>query len=330
MTIIKNFFWNAADQRLRFLWRLIIFALIFGVIVALTQLALQLVAPDLANPGNSTNALAFIQNATISESLTLVGLLIALLITSRWIDRRPFADYGFHFSRAWLLDLLFGLALGAILMTGIFLSEWQLGWVRITSTFQGFSDMPFALSILWPLGLFVAVGIFEELISRGYLIINLAEAFNFEFLSPTVALVLAWTLSSALFGLAHAGNPNASAISTLAITVAGLLLGLGLVLTGDLAIAIGLHITWNFFQGNVFGFPVSGTSTNTASFIKVAQLGPSAWTGGDFGPEAGIIGLIAMAVGVVLLVIWVKWRYGQIRWQLALPRFTPPNQKPTR
>ncbi len=89
-------------------------------------------------------------------------------------------------------------------------------------------------------------------------------------------------------------------------------------MTGKLAIPIGLHITWNFFQGNVFGFPVSGTLANVTTFIAIEQGGPDLWTGGASGPEAGLIGIIAMVLGVVLTVVWVYWRYGSVSLHLPL------------
>ena len=322
MTTLKHIFWNPQEQRLRFLWRLLIFSLLFAAVVTVVQPAILFLFPGLEDMKALATDVGFIKNAAIGEWGMALSLMLVLVVIGRWVDKRPWADYGFHFSRRWWLDLLFGLALGAVLMTGIFLTEWQLGWVEITSTFKSLDHLPFAVSILWPVALFIAVGIFEETLTRGYLLTNLAEMLNARFWSRRTALVLAWLISSALFGVAHAGNPNATVVSTLNIVVAGLLLGLGFVLTGDLAISIGLHITWNFFQGNVFGFPVSGTRTNKTSFITVAQHGPDAWTGGAFGPEAGIIGLIAIGAGALLLLAWVKWRYGAVRWQESIA--TPP------
>jgi hypothetical protein len=86
--------------------------------------------------------------------------------------------------------------------------------------------------------------------------------------------------------------------------VAGLFLGLGYILTGELALPIGLHLTWNFFQGNVFGFPVSGMAS-TASFLQIEQGGPVLWTGAAFGPEAGLMGMTAILLGAVLILGWV-------------------------
>jgi hypothetical protein len=102
--------------------------------------------------------------------------------------------------------------------------------------------------------------------------------------------------------------------------VAGLFLGLGFILTGELAIPIGLHITWNFFQGYVFGFPVSGIG-RTTSFIGINQGGPDLWTGGAFGPEAGLIGLLAMLLGSLLIGLWVRLLYGKVRLDTELAQY---------
>jgi len=187
--------------------------------------------------------------------------------------------------------------------------------------------MTFAAAMLGALLLFVVVGITEELLARGDHLRNLAEGLNFPRTGSLWALLLAWLLSSTFFGLLHIFNPNATWLSTLALMVAGLLFGLAYVLTGSLAIPIGLHIAWNFFQGIVFGFPVSGNTFDSASVFTIQQKGPSLWTGGAFGPEAGLLGVIALALGAILTLIWVRWRYGATRIQTTLAVYPRHNER---
>ncbi|MBN1259748.1 MAG: CPBP family intramembrane metalloprotease [Anaerolineae bacterium] len=249
---------------------------------------------------------------------TFPVILISVWLAGRFLDRRRFVDFGFHFDKAWWRDFAFGLALGAVLMAGIFGIERVLGWVEVAGSFrrQGFGGR-FVPALLVDLLAFVSVGIYEELMWRGYDLRNLAEGLGFLPGGPNVAVLAAWGLSSLAFGISHAINPNASLISTFNIGLAGLFLGLGYVLTGELAIPIGLHITWNFFQGTVFGFPVSGMAT-TASFLAIQQGGPDLWTGGAFGPEAGLMGIAAMLVGSGLTLLWVRWRRGRVALDQAL------------
>ena len=116
----------------------------------------------------------------------------------------------------------------------------------------------------------------------------------------------------------HLTNVHATLLSTLYLTVAGLFLGSGFVLTGDLAISIGLHVAWNSAQGHGFGFPVSGGSYNL-SLLATQQGGPDAWTGGAFGLEGGLIGLLAILLGALLVYGWVRWTRGRaaVRTELA-------------
>ncbi len=194
-------------------------------------------------------------------------------------------------------------------MLAIFLVELSLGWLTITDTFatRGI-DYPFSIAILGPLILFLAVGYYEELFSRGYQLTNMAEGLRFLKLGDRGAVVIATIISSAIFGILHAGNPNSTLISTINISFAGIFLGLGYILTKNIAIPIGLHVTWNFFQGNVFGFPVSGTNAGP-TFIAIEQGGPALWTGGAFGPEAGLMGIIAMLTGSFLIWLYVHFTY---------------------
>ncbi|MCE1253167.1 MAG: CPBP family intramembrane metalloprotease [Anaerolineae bacterium] len=240
------------------------------------------------------------------------------------MDHRPFRDFGFHFSPLWTADFVFGLVLGAVLMMLIFACEYLLGWVEINSFFKSnIPDVPFYSGIISSFFMFFLVSIYEETFSRGYQLRNLAEGFNLKFLSPTTAVILAYIVSSSFFGLLHAGNPNSTFISTFNLIITGLFLGLGIILTGNLSLSIGIHITWNFFQGNVFGFPVSGSST-PASFIAITQKGNDLITGGKFGPEAGLIGLFAVLLGCVLIFAWVFYTRHEIKLKSCLADFSPP------
>ncbi len=327
MTILR-LFWNYHEHRLRVLWRLIGQMVVFVVLTLLLTLLLGL-AIGLTSAQSATLKLGLQVDApefiALGGVATVLATLGSLWLAGRLLDRRPFAGFGFHLDRVWWGDFAFGLGLGVLLMTAIFLAELAVGWVTIRGTFQtAESGQSFALAFATPLVLFVCVGIYEEALSRGYLLRNLSEGLNFRFLGRRAAIVLAWVISSAVFGAMHAGNPNSTLVSTSNLVIAGLFLGLGTVLTGELAIPIGLHITWNLFQGNVYGFPVSGAELNRVTFVAIAQGGPDWVTGGDFGPEAGVVGLGATVAGMLLIVWWTRRRRGRLAFDpnLAHPPTT--------
>ncbi len=332
-----NIFYNPEQHRVRALWRIIAQGIIFVAGIALVNILVALIVVMVVqlfggSPLDGQTMLALSSHPITRIGIAIGSLLAAYLsyyIAGRWLDHRTFVDFGFHFSRAWWTDLAFGLLLGAALMAFIFAVERAAGWVTVTGTMQtARQDSNFWMEILAYVILFISVGIYEEMLSRGYELRNLAEGLNFKPLTPRAALLLAYLVSSSMFGLFHLANANTSWVSTLNLIVAGLFLGLGYVLTGELAISIGIHITWNFFQGNVFGFSVSGSGT-TATFIAIQQGGPQVWTGGAFGPEAGLIGLVAIALGSLLTVLWVRWRYGQVGLKEALAIYRPTVSAPT-
>lgn len=292
--------WNEAEGRLRAGWRVCLFFGMWGFGPALLHLLLGQWVRTLA--GSSGQWLASIY----LDLLRLLAVLLAAAIAARWIDRRPLPDWGFHFNRRWFLDLLFGMALGALLMAAIFAAQWALGWVTITGFWSAPAGAPFAAAILAPLVLAVVVSISEELLARGNQLLNLAE--GFRFLGLRLAVLLAWLLSSLVFGALHVSNPNSSWLSTGYLAVYGLLLGAGYVLTGELALPIGLHFTWNFVQGSVLGFPVSGRPLYMVSVLDTEEAGPDLWTGGAFGPEAGLLGLLAALIGFLCILLWVRWQ----------------------
>lgn len=131
---------------------------------------------------------------------------------------------------------------------------------------------------------------------------------------------------SLLFGFLHANNLNATLTSSLNLALMGLFLGLGFILTGELAIPIGLHIAWNFTQGYVFGFPVSG-SNEGLSLLATHQSGPTIWTGGAFGPEGGLIVVLAALLGMLLVYGWVRWTRRRVSVQTGLAQYSPLHPK---
>src|SRR6476659_7402696 len=123
---MKGLFWNRREARLRAGWRVVVF--VVASIVASTALA---------GPGRRVlRRLLPVVYANVVEVVVLVLLIVFLLwMAARWLDHRRFVDYGFHLSRAWWLDLGFGLALGVFLMAGVYALALPIGWVKVTGSF---------------------------------------------------------------------------------------------------------------------------------------------------------------------------------------------------
>ena len=300
-------FWNGTDRRLRLPWRFVVAGIVlgilsFGVILAFRPI-LRPVFVGLGlgsfGPGGRLLVRVVVELIVVCSFTYLVG---------RFLDRRRFADFGFHLSRSWWLDFGFGLVLGVALMTAIFFAEVAFGWVRVVGYLRTAPNVSFVGAFVLSIPLFVFVGISEELLIRGYLLTNLAEGFRwFRWVSADAAVAAATLCSSVVFGVLHVFNPNATLTSTLVIVLAGVMLASGYVLTGELGISIGLHISWNFFQTSVYGFSVSGLRL-PVTLVATRQVGPRVVTGGPFGPEAGLVGVAAICLGVAAIVWWVRLR----------------------
>ncbi len=305
-------------------WRLTLQGLLLVILLVISELILSLAVSLIFNELSFTNPSGELSGS--SPQMLLITFLVRGLFLSlsvwlagRFFDRRPFSDFGFRINSSWWKDFWFGIGLGGILITSIFLLELAAGWVRpVGYLVTNIPDLLFLPAILIPLVIFIMVGFYEELLSRGYQLTNLAEGLTSKYIKPETAILLACLISSAFFGLFHAFNPNATLFSTLNICLAGIFLATGFLLTGELAIPIGLHISWNFFQGNVFGFPVSGADFRSATLIQIQQSGPAWLTGGAFGPEGGFLGILSNLIGILLIIFWVKKRTGHIRLHKAI------------
>ena len=296
-------FWNDGERRPRALWRIVAFLVVSGLVT-------MVLSKVFGRPGGPMDGLSL--SSLFFALRALVTTTIAAVVAVRLVGRRPVRELGIVPVPGFWGDLAFGLGLGAALMTLIFAVEWAAGWVTV----DGYAHVrtpgrSFGLVMAGIAVVALCVGFYEEVVSRGYLLREMAQGMAGRYVRASVALVMATLVSSVLFALGHAGNPNASVVSTVNIVLAGVMLAIPFVLTGRLAASIGLHITWNFFQSAVYGFPTSGFPA-PASVVGITQRGPDAWTGGAFGPEAGILGLAAMLLGCAAFVWRERARSGRV------------------
>jgi membrane protease YdiL (CAAX protease family) len=288
-SIPQTIFFSPDEPRLRAGWRLLIQTLLFGLILIIVSLPLSLLSFFNSN---------LLTAPIVSFALSLIAITGSVFIARVWLDRRSITSLGLKLNSRALIDILVGILIAALMMGAIYLIMLATGWL----TFEGFAweDEPVSTVLLEMLILlltFVFIGWSEELLSRGYHLQNLEDGLN------TFWGVL---LSSAIFGILHLINPGANWASTLGILFAGLFLAYGYLRTRQLWLPIGLHIGWNFFEGAVFGFPVSGLPTY--QLLRGTVEGPLLWTGGIFGPEGGLILFPGLALGAVLIYAYTRQR----------------------
>lgn len=232
----------------------------------------------------------------LDRTLTFLAITVSVFVARRLLDRRSISSLGLVWNRQAVRDLVFGFLLAGLLLGLVFLVEWAAGWLQFEGFAWHFDPWPVVFGWVGVLFFtFVLVGWQEELLARGYWLQNISEGLD-----------LAWgvSISASLFALAHIANPNANLQSIVGLVAAGLFLSLGYLRTRQLWLPIGLHTGWNFFEGPIFGFPVSGLQFYRLIHHQVE--GPVILTGGSFGPEAGLIQLPALLLGVVLILFYTR------------------------
>src|SRR5699024_3355598 len=201
-----------------------------------------------------------------------LGGLIATLLVWRFINREKFSRIGLNWYGK---DLIFGLFLGAISITVIFFALYMTGNLTLLNPLTKPSFSIFKLLFLL---MFILVGLLEEIFFRGYIISTMASRHNKKW--------VIYLVSAIIFSIVYGTNPNVTIFGLLNIALVGLLFAYMFDVTKSLWLPIGYHITWNFFQGNVFGFAVSGIAPN--GIYKIELRTEQDWlTGGAFGLEGG-------------------------------------------
>jgi hypothetical protein len=285
---IKRIFISDDELRFRAGWRLLIHWVLLNILLVCFTLPFI----------TSLDELFSTEGLLLSQVAELFGVGISVFLARRLLDKRSFRSLGLKINQQALIDILVGIGIPFFMVGTIYLICLSMGWL----TFVGFAwqfNTPVTVvsQALLSVLTFILVGWNEELLSRGYHLQNLISGLN---------LPWAVMISSAVFGWLHFANPNATWEGAVGVFLAGVFLAYGYLRTRQLWLPIGLHIGWNFFEGLVFGFPVSGTVPYR--LIHTTVNGPVLWTGGVFGPEAGLVVIPGLLIGGLLVYFYTYSR----------------------
>jgi len=219
-----------------------------------------------------------------------------LLVAATWLcqrlRRRPLSEVVGRADFRWPAQLVAGLLLGAALMLVPALVLTISGSVAWEAGVAGARLLGSGVLLM------AAVAVAEELLFRGVL---------FQRLVDGLGLWPAQILIGGLFVLTHLDNPGMTGAVRLwagaNIFMASILFGLAYARTRSLALPIGIHFMANVTQGVILGFGVSGSSAPSLLAPRFAGS-PTWWTGGAFGLEASLPGLVSVIGLTVALLVW--------------------------
>jgi membrane protease YdiL (CAAX protease family) len=255
----------------------VILTMIAGMfIVLIGYISLEELQSVMGNKGD-INILIF------TQVFSLIAVALSIWVFRKFIDKKSIISLGFKI-KGRLKDIVAGFLLGFILLLLGFLILYFTNQLEVTGITYS------TKAILGSLILFIIVAVVEESMMRGYILNNLMESLKNKYISLLISAVI--------FALFHGINPNITILGFINLIFAGLALGITYVHTKNLWFPIFLHISWNFFQGPIFGFEVSGL--NIKSIINHNVFGSDLITGGKFGFEGSIL-LTILLIGMIVI-----------------------------
>ena len=281
--------------------RLLLFGCTFCVIAILIGVPAILTATGTNLDALEKDVLQLLSGLMAGDYLWLMLVLefftsiITVGIFRLLIERRSFIGLG------WTLDGYTGEAL-----TGFFLAPALLGLAAIAMLLSGHLEWT---DIIWqPSALFISFGWMaliafgEELVFRGYILGNLMEWVPNKW--------IALGISSALFAAYHAITPGIHTLAFVNLFLAGMLLGINYIYTKNLWFSFCLHLGWNFFEGPILGFKVSGTAF--PSLFQAEPNGDLFITGGDYGLGGSMPVTLVLLIAILVLTWAFERKYQRV------------------
>jgi membrane protease YdiL (CAAX protease family) len=236
---------------------------------------------------SNTNNLSGFQFLII-ELFSSIGTIGLVFVFWRRYVNMPIANIGLSKNNLYYF-IFWGVLLGFLYIAAVCFVQFFIKQISFKSLELNWPD------ILCYLLLFILVAITEEVLIRGYVLRNLMYSFN-----KKIALII----SSLIFALMHIGNDYISLVSLVYLFLFGIVMGIASIETSSLWFPIAFHFSWNFFQGPIFGFRVSGIQVN--SIMKINILSPNLLNGGNFGIEGSIIAFLTIPLTLVVYKLLFK------------------------
>jgi membrane protease YdiL (CAAX protease family) len=199
---------------------------------------------------------------------------------------------GVALDRSTLPTIIAGVAISFLAITVMFFFEVAIGAIRS----DGFGSVP---SLASDLLTFLTVPLIEELVFRAFLLGGLVALLRRGWALPLV-------ISAAVFGAAHAVNENATILGVIGATIGGFVYGTAYIATERIWLPFGLHFGWNYAEGPIFGFAISGGVVRQP-LVHLRTIGPPLVTGGSYGPEGGLAGFAARILVLAMVAAWIQW-----------------------
>ncbi|KAA0963773.1 CPBP family intramembrane metalloprotease [Streptococcus cristatus] len=228
----------------------------------------------------------------ILDLLSFLYTIIAFFLWVRFIEKRPIRTMGFSKGNG-LSEFAKGVLVGAIMITTVLVVFFITGDAK-------FDRIQFSLPFLvsWVLVLigYILQTAAEEIYIRGWLVPIISYHKN---------AYLAILIASTMFSYFHLDNNGASWLSTLHLFIFGLFTAVYAMKRGNIWGPCGFHFAWNFIMGNVYGFHVSGYDSES-SLMYFTTSNRTFITGGQFGPEGGIPGLVVFILALLWAIFILK------------------------
>jgi membrane protease YdiL (CAAX protease family) len=262
---------------------IVMITVILSIAAAVAAVKLQ---PDLMVSMEAVTRNDFFIKASLWAQI--VGFISGVYLAFYIFERKKGWSLGFdvtQFRRKVGEGLAWGFGLITLSSAGI----WLFGGIDIL-------DVEWSLTNWYAIGgsflLFIGVAVNEELFARGYLQGIVKYRYGTK---------VAVGVSTLFFALLHSFNPGmwSTPFPFINICLAGLLMGICREFTRSLWMPIGLHLAWNFTQGCVFGFDVSGIPMS--SLITTETSGGIILSGGSFGAEGSIVTSFILVLGIILI-----------------------------
>lgn len=220
----------------------------------------------------------------------------ASALTAGWIvlshmDERPTGALGFPLIPSAVGEVATGTLIGGAMIA----AASGLLFLTGTAVFRpdGGAPLEFAVHLGVTLAFFWIAAAAEELLFRGY---------AFQALVEWIGVWPAVLLTSGVFSWMHGANPGVDILALVNIFLAGIMLAIAYLKTRSLWFATALHVGWNWTMASLVDFPVSGLTWFDTPLYDAVEVGPDWWTGGGFGPEAGLAGTAALLGGTLWLM----------------------------